>query len=246
MQLIDRKKSDSQLTPSNNILVISSRSRQVRRCRFSIHGIRLNLPQHVGKRRIWLSSILLALVVALTDADNGNDSHVWLSEIQKRASCTKRHPSTKHLVQLFSVYDNLFVHVPQPIWATIRTPDPDKFSSFSWPLLMNSLEKSLCQLGQPITPNTISPSTTRAKPTWNFRSSLSQNQDIKSNTINRYNFRILRNYIWRTYFGCTEEKKNVTIIKMGQMYHLFMLSSRGKWSSNAAKTNLIKQIFHKL
>lgn len=124
----------------------------------TINRITVDLPQHVGKRRIWLSPISSALVVAVYKADSGKKSHVWLSGIQKRASWNKEHWSTKHLVQLegklifpSSAKGKCFVHVPQPAWATIMIPV--------------LLEESFFQLGQPITPKTISPSTTRAKPT---------------------------------------------------------------------------------
>ena len=127
----------------------------------------------MGKRRIWLFPALSVIVVVLNVVDRGNESDDWLSGAQKRASCIKQHPSTKHLVQpliilvvAYSISDNLFVHTPQPIWAIIMIPDPAKFFLFSWTSVVDSLEESYCQLGQPITPSTISPSTTRAKPTW--------------------------------------------------------------------------------
>ena len=135
-----------------------------------------NLPQHARRRRIWPFPTWSALVVACNEVDGGSDSHVWLSGRQKRASCTRRYSSTKHLVQLWNILlglcisDNLLVHVPYPAWAIIMAPDLDQTPPRSRSSELDSSDKSTCQLGHPITPNTISPSTTRAKPTCNFSS----------------------------------------------------------------------------
>lgn len=132
-----------------------------------------NLPQQVGKTKTFPSSVTLwASVVELNETENGSESQVWLSGIQNRASCTNLHPSTKHLFHpswhiirlLITSWNNLLLHVPQPTCATITTPDPDIPVSLSEDL---GDKESSFQFGQPITPSTIFPSTTRAKPTWN-------------------------------------------------------------------------------
>lgn len=144
-------------------------------CIFMLGEKILNLPQHVGKREISLFPILSRSVLAVYKADSGNDSHVWLSGIQNRAFCTKQDPSTKHLFQpsgisteLPSIFGSLFVHVPRPTWETITIPEPNVLFSELCTSVTDLYRISSFQFGQPMTPSTISPSTTRAKPTWKF------------------------------------------------------------------------------
>lgn len=137
---------------------------------------RENLPQQVCTRRTCFPSTHSASVVALNWLDNGIDSQVWLSGMQKRAPWMRWCPSTKHLIQFWGIltspicaFHNCFLHVPRPTWDIIMTPDLVAVLLYSCILLVNLPEYSSCQLGQPMTPKTISPSTTRAKPTWKFQ-----------------------------------------------------------------------------
>lgn len=143
-------------------------------CNFIIHDIKPNLPQQAGRRRTSLFPTFLARVVALYKSDNGNDSHFWLSGIQKRALWTSWQSSTKHLIQLsgnnppviFIVSHNFFLQVPQPLCEIIIVPDMETVFSSPWTSEVDVYGSFFGQLGQPITPKTISPLTTRANPTW--------------------------------------------------------------------------------
>lgn len=129
----------------------------------------IHLPQHADRRSMFPSPMFSESVFASNKPDKGKDFHAWLSGIVTRAPCTIWQLSTEHLVQVWgdsldSMSDNLFVHVPQPTWETMMIPDLELW--FSWTPMIELSEQSSCQLGQPMTPKTIFPSTTSAKPTW--------------------------------------------------------------------------------